>query len=102
MILISVRMKNLYFDVIVICGMFVLLNSGQVTDNIDDADARYYWLSSLKQLCLHADCLQRSTSDEELFVKHCLKFLLMPRSNIMHIYALRILYCLIHEQETFH
>jgi len=52
----------------------------QSTSSVTDADSQYYWLSTLRLLCIHANCLQQCEPDEISFVQYSLKHLMVPRS----------------------
>jgi len=52
----------------------------QSTSSVTDADTQYYWLSTLRLLCIHANCLQQCEPEEISFVQYCLKHLMVPRS----------------------
>jgi len=66
----------------------------QSKSSVLDADTQYYWLSTLRLLCIHANCLQQSAPDEISFVQYCLKYLMVPRSASTYRFLLTVLYAL--------
>jgi len=61
---------------VVVCGWC------QSTSSVLDGDTQYHWLSMMRLLCIHGNCLDQSAADEMAFVQYCLKYLMVPRYTL--------------------